>query len=75
MQVHRCNVVESEGDAVIVCQVSIMKCVECRLHVTNCRPSAIGRQEGVYGCKIRSSGCGKLSDAANKLSRFVRKPL
>jgi hypothetical protein len=44
-----------------------MKCVECRLNVTNCRLSVIvGRQEGVYGCEIRSNGRGKPSNAANK---------
>jgi hypothetical protein len=43
-----------------------MKCIECRLHVTDCRLSAIGTQEGVNGCEIRSSGRGKPSNAANK---------
>ncbi len=43
-----------------------MKYIECRLHVNNCRLSAIGRQEGVYGSEIRLSGCGKPSNAANE---------
>jgi hypothetical protein len=43
-----------------------MKCVEGRLHMANCRLSALGRQEGVYGCEIRSSDRGKPFDAANK---------
>jgi hypothetical protein len=46
-----------------------MKHIECRLHVANCRLSAmgIGRQEQVYGGEIRPSSCFKPSNAANKI--------
>ena len=54
-RVHRSDVLGSEGDAIIVCSMDVMKSIESCLHVTRRWFVAIGSKEGMGSNEVRAS--------------------